>query len=303
MHNATTKQRLSALRRKLGIFSGAPRWVRERRARLARFEAAAASMLGFGHAAERAAEATPTPALAGGMQMLSSSLPDDEPAPERWVSTSMIEPATQETSQKTEVVTTSDLVRDTSASSPRQVSTSMIEPATRDASQQWTRETARRMDLDTTSDLVRTGKAAGPRSDLARSNDSEGATRPARSGFPRRAAAIAAAAVAAVVGLFLALRPRAPAPPERAPEVEAPALPAPALPAPAAAAPAPETAARPPAPAPAAVVIRRGDTLWALAAAHLGDPMLWPRLHAANRDRIRDPDLIYPGQQIDLPER
>ncbi|HEY6003396.1 MAG TPA: LysM peptidoglycan-binding domain-containing protein, partial [Anaeromyxobacter sp.] len=63
-----------------------------------------------------------------------------------------------------------------------------------------------------------------------------------------------------------------------------------------AAAPAPAAAASP-------VVVRRGDTLWALSASHLGDPLRWPRLHQANRDRIRDPDLIYPGQRLDLPAR
>ena len=41
MHNASTKQRLAALRRRLGIFTGwQPRWVRERRKRLARLEEA-----------------------------------------------------------------------------------------------------------------------------------------------------------------------------------------------------------------------------------------------------------------------
>lgn len=57
------------------------------------------------------------------------------------------------------------------------------------------------------------------------------------------------------------------------------------------------------------VVVHRGDTLWDIAAAHLGqDATLadvaqeWPRWYAANRDLIGpDPDLILPGQELRIP--
>lgn len=57
------------------------------------------------------------------------------------------------------------------------------------------------------------------------------------------------------------------------------------------------------------VVVRRGDTLWDLAARHLGRDAgaaeiarEWPRWHAANRDLIGpDPDLIRPGQRLRPP--
>jgi nucleoid-associated protein YgaU len=49
------------------------------------------------------------------------------------------------------------------------------------------------------------------------------------------------------------------------------------------------------------VVVRRGDTLWDLCARHLGDPYAWPRIHALNRDRVANPDLIFPGQEIRIP--
>jgi nucleoid-associated protein YgaU len=58
-----------------------------------------------------------------------------------------------------------------------------------------------------------------------------------------------------------------------------------------------------PVPPAGTVEVRRGDTLWHLSAAHLGDPLRWPELHRANRAIIRDPDLIYPGQALQVPGR
>ena len=51
-----------------------------------------------------------------------------------------------------------------------------------------------------------------------------------------------------------------------------------------------------------ALTVQPGNTLWALARETLGDGMLYVRLFEANRDRIRDPDLIYPGQVFTVPE-
>ncbi|MGR3529772.1 MAG: LysM peptidoglycan-binding domain-containing protein, partial [Sulfitobacter sp.] len=45
-----------------------------------------------------------------------------------------------------------------------------------------------------------------------------------------------------------------------------------------------------------------GATLWAIARERYGDPFLYVRVFEANRDSIRDPDLIYPGQVFDLPD-
>ena len=58
------------------------------------------------------------------------------------------------------------------------------------------------------------------------------------------------------------------------------------------------------------VVVRRGDTLWDIAARHLGPHASaaevageWPRWHAANATVIGpDPDLLLPGQRL-LPPR
>jgi nucleoid-associated protein YgaU len=59
----------------------------------------------------------------------------------------------------------------------------------------------------------------------------------------------------------------------------------------------------------AVVVVHEGDSLWSIAARHLGptttDAQIaaeWPRWWAANRDVIGpDPSLIYPGQRLRPP--
>ncbi|MEM1151720.1 MAG: LysM peptidoglycan-binding domain-containing protein [Pseudomonadota bacterium] len=48
--------------------------------------------------------------------------------------------------------------------------------------------------------------------------------------------------------------------------------------------------------------VQPGSTLWAIASANYGEGQLYVKVFEANRDRIRDPDLIYPGQVFDLPE-
>jgi nucleoid-associated protein YgaU len=51
------------------------------------------------------------------------------------------------------------------------------------------------------------------------------------------------------------------------------------------------------------VRVRPGDSLWSLAAreAIYGDGRHWPKLYEANRDRIRDADRIFPGQELTVP--
>lgn len=66
---------------------------------------------------------------------------------------------------------------------------------------------------------------------------------------------------------------------------------------------------RPRFPAATEVVVHRGDSLWSIAARHLGPDAsdtevarAWPQWYAANRDRIGDdPDLILPGQILRVP--
>ena len=50
------------------------------------------------------------------------------------------------------------------------------------------------------------------------------------------------------------------------------------------------------------VTVQRGNTLWGIASKTYGEGILYVRVFEANRDRIRDPDLIYPGQVFTVPE-
>ncbi len=56
------------------------------------------------------------------------------------------------------------------------------------------------------------------------------------------------------------------------------------------------------APAVRVVTVQPGNTLWAIARESYGEGLLFVRLFEANRERIRDPDLIYPGQVFTIPE-
>lgn len=48
--------------------------------------------------------------------------------------------------------------------------------------------------------------------------------------------------------------------------------------------------------------VQPGNTLWAIAQDQYGDGVMYVHVFDANRDLIRDPDLIYPGQIFRLPE-
>jgi LysM repeat protein len=56
-----------------------------------------------------------------------------------------------------------------------------------------------------------------------------------------------------------------------------------------------------PAERPASHAVKKGDTLWDLARQYLGDPFQWPQIYQLNKDKIRDPHWIYPGQEFALP--
>jgi nucleoid-associated protein YgaU len=107
----------------------------------------------------------------------------------------------------------------------------------------------------------------------------------------------------------------APAAPETAPvmaadpgpEAETPADPAAtevASTEPAAAPDAPAVAqADPPAaaPAPVSVTVQPGFTLWGIAQDQMGDGVMYVQVFEANKDKIKDPNLIYPGQVFSVP--
>lgn len=48
--------------------------------------------------------------------------------------------------------------------------------------------------------------------------------------------------------------------------------------------------------------VEKGDSLWAIAGKGdvYGNPYQWPLIYKANSDKIKDADLIYPGQEFDI---
>jgi nucleoid-associated protein YgaU len=49
-------------------------------------------------------------------------------------------------------------------------------------------------------------------------------------------------------------------------------------------------------------VIRRGDTLWAIAKRHLGSGLRYTSIFQDNRMVINNPNLIHPQQEVTLPK-
>ncbi|HET9515207.1 MAG TPA: LysM peptidoglycan-binding domain-containing protein [Gemmatimonadales bacterium] len=47
--------------------------------------------------------------------------------------------------------------------------------------------------------------------------------------------------------------------------------------------------------------VEKGDSLSKIAQRIYGDANQWKRIYEANRDQIKDPDLIHPGQRLTLP--
>lgn len=49
-------------------------------------------------------------------------------------------------------------------------------------------------------------------------------------------------------------------------------------------------------------VVEKGDTLWAIAQATYGDGNRYPDIFEANKPMLKDPDLIFPGQVLRIPQ-
>lgn len=49
-------------------------------------------------------------------------------------------------------------------------------------------------------------------------------------------------------------------------------------------------------------VVKSGDSLSRIAKSIYGDGNAWHRIYDANRDTIKDPDLIHPGQELTIPD-
>ncbi len=49
-------------------------------------------------------------------------------------------------------------------------------------------------------------------------------------------------------------------------------------------------------------VVQSGDTLWAIATAAYGDGNRYPEIFEANKPMLKDPDEIFPGQVLRIPQ-
>lgn len=51
--------------------------------------------------------------------------------------------------------------------------------------------------------------------------------------------------------------------------------------------------------------VKKGDNLWRISSYQniYNDPSQWPKIYQANRDKIKDPDLIYIGQRLFIPPK
>lgn len=47
--------------------------------------------------------------------------------------------------------------------------------------------------------------------------------------------------------------------------------------------------------------VASGDSLSKIAQREYGDASKWRRIFEANKDKIKNPDLIHPGQVLDIP--
>lgn len=48
-------------------------------------------------------------------------------------------------------------------------------------------------------------------------------------------------------------------------------------------------------------VVRSGDSLSKIAQREYGDANKWRQIFEANQDKIKNPDLIHPGQELKIP--
>lgn len=52
---------------------------------------------------------------------------------------------------------------------------------------------------------------------------------------------------------------------------------------------------------PETYTVESGDSLWAISNRFYGDGNQWNRIYEANRDTIKDPDVIQPGWVLNIP--
>ncbi|MGA2222244.1 MAG: LysM peptidoglycan-binding domain-containing protein [Verrucomicrobiia bacterium] len=53
---------------------------------------------------------------------------------------------------------------------------------------------------------------------------------------------------------------------------------------------------------PTKYIVKKGDSLWRIAGKVYHNPLKWPRIYRANKDRIKNPNRIYPNQVLTIPQ-
>jgi nucleoid-associated protein YgaU len=48
-------------------------------------------------------------------------------------------------------------------------------------------------------------------------------------------------------------------------------------------------------------VVKKGDTLWKIAESNYGDGSLYKKIFEANKDILKNPDMIKVGQKLRIP--
>ena len=95
------------------------------------------------------------------------------------------------------------------------------------------------------------------------------------------------------IGLYFLLNKPAPAPQTSTPAVTAPVVEAPAQ--------APQVEASDDPKLLGVHTVVPKDTLWWISDKWYKDPVLWPSIYEINKAEIKDPDMIFPGQDFDIP--